>query len=79
MSRRKKLLDKLRHNPKGVRFEELAKLLEWYGFELKRVQGSHYSYKRGSRHIVVVRRAHHVHSEAVREVLGIIDEILEEE
>jgi len=79
MSRREKLLIKLRNSPRGVRFEELAKLLEWYGFELRRVKGSHYSYKCGSHNIVVVRRRHHVHSEAVKEVLRIIGEILEEE
>ena len=35
MDRRKKLLDEIRQSPKDVRFEDLTKLLEWYGFELK--------------------------------------------
>ena len=47
MSARDKLLAKLRNNPGGVRFEELTKVLEWYGFELKRARGSHYAFVRG--------------------------------
>lgn len=31
-------------NPKNVRFEDLRKLLEDYGFELKRTKGSHHSF-----------------------------------
>jgi hypothetical protein len=42
VSRREKLLTKIRTDPRGVRFDELAKLLEWHGFELKRVKGSHH-------------------------------------
>ena len=37
MSTRDKLLAKIRNNPRAVRFEDLTKVLEWYGFELKRV------------------------------------------
>jgi len=79
MSRREKLLAKIRNNPKAVRFEELTKLLEWHGFELRRVRGSHHAYRRGHHNLSVVRRKPHVHSKAVKEVLSILDELLEEE
>jgi predicted RNA binding protein YcfA (HicA-like mRNA interferase family) len=44
MSRDKKLLEKLRNNPKNVRFADLCKLLESYGFVLRRSSGSHHSF-----------------------------------
>ncbi len=65
MSRRDKLLAKMRNNPKAVRFEELANLLEWYGFEPKRIRGSHHAYTRGNFNVVVARHGAHVSPSAV--------------
>lgn len=79
MSRREKLLARIRNNPRGVRFEELAKLLEWYGFELKRVRGSHHAYTRGHHNLIVPRRKPHLHSYIVKDALEILDELLNEE
>jgi predicted RNA binding protein YcfA (HicA-like mRNA interferase family) len=44
MSKRQKLLERIRRNPKNVSFRELRTLLDAYGFELKRTRGSHYSF-----------------------------------
>jgi len=79
MSRREKLLAKIRNNPKGVRFGELTKLLEWYGFELKRVRGSHHAYTRGHYNLIVPKRKPHLHSYAVKDALKTLDELLEDE
>jgi predicted RNA binding protein YcfA (HicA-like mRNA interferase family) len=76
VSRRDKVLARIRNNPRNVAFDELAKVLEWHGFELKRVRGSHHVFRRGPYVITVVRRTPHVHSKAVKEVLSIIDELL---
>ena len=78
MSRRETLLARIRNNPKAVRFEDLTKLLEWYGFELKRVRGSHHAYTRGSYNLIVPRRSPHLHSYIVKDTLKILDELLEE-
>lgn len=75
MSRREKLLAKIRNNPRGVSFDELAKLLEWHGFELKRVKGSHHAFRRGPYVIIVARHKPHVHVKAVRQALSVIDEL----
>ncbi len=40
-----KLLEKVLRNPHDVRFDELDKLLSDFGFELKRIEGSHHIYK----------------------------------
>ena len=75
MSKREKLLAKIRNNPKEVRFEDLTKVLEWYGFELKRVRGSHHSYVRGHHNLTVSRRTPHLRSYIVKQALQIIDEL----
>ena len=79
MSKKAKLLAKIRNNPRAVRFEELVKLLEWHGFELKRVRGSHHSFVRGHYHLTVPWRTPHLRSYIVRQALEILDELPEAE
>lgn len=78
MSRRDELLAKTQNNPRGVAFRDLEKLLEWHGFELRRIRGSHHLYSRGRQRITLVWRRPHVHPDAVREVLDIIEQAQEE-
>jgi len=33
MSKREKLIDRMRHSPKTIRFDELDALLAYYGFQ----------------------------------------------
>jgi hypothetical protein len=46
MSQRDKLFEKIKNNPKNVSFEELAKLLELFGFRQRRQTSgtSHYHF-----------------------------------
>ena len=46
MSKIEKLLDSIRNNPKGVRFDDACKVAESLGFSYKRVHGSHHIYGR---------------------------------
>ncbi len=46
MSKAEKLLEKVRNNPQGVRFEELCKLAEALDFRYKGGKGSHKTYTR---------------------------------
>ena len=41
---KRKLLAKALRNPKGLRFSELTRLAEAFGFELDRTSGSHHIY-----------------------------------
>jgi predicted RNA binding protein YcfA (HicA-like mRNA interferase family) len=77
MSQRAKLLQKIRNNPKGVSFDELDSLLQWYGFELNRVRGSHHIYRHrtSERTFTIARHGAAVHSRAIREILSAIDEL----
>jgi predicted RNA binding protein YcfA (HicA-like mRNA interferase family) len=45
LSRREKRLQKIRQNPKNVAFDDLHQLLQDYGFELRRVTGSHHIFE----------------------------------
>ncbi len=45
MGRKEKLLEKIKNNPRDVRFEEIDKLLSYYGFVKRNTGGSHNVYK----------------------------------
>jgi len=74
MSKREKLLEKIRNNPRNVRFDDLDSILIEYGF-VRRQSGkgtSHYVYKLGEQKIVVVWRKPFVHVDAVKDLLNAI-------
>jgi len=81
VSKQKKLLEKVRNNPKSVRFDDIDLLLTWHGFECRQPRGgsSHYVYTRRDYVITIARHKPYVHSKAVKEVLAILDELLEVE
>ena len=56
MSKRQKLLIRIRRNPKNISFADLHNLIERYGFVLKRTKGSHHSFlgKVGGQSVLLV-------------------------
>lgn len=77
-SRRRKRYQKIKQNPKNIRFEDLRHLLEDYGFELKRTKGSHHSFVGhvGNEKITVVIPYRRPLKEVyVRNALAILEEI----
>lgn len=56
MSQKDKLLEKIKNNPKNVNFDEASKLLEWAGFELVSVVGSHHKFKKGGVTLIIPRQ-----------------------
>jgi len=78
MGRKEKLLEQLRNNPTNVRFEDLDKLLQWYGFECRPPHGgSHYFYKRKGCRPISIPRHKPVKSCYVKRALALIDELNE--
>lgn len=73
MSKREKLIAKIKNNPKAVRFETLQKLLLSEGFrESQKNRGSsHYTYTRGKDRTTVVRETP-INEFYVKRVLGLI-------
>jgi len=75
MARKEKLLGRLRNNPNNVRFEDLDKLLQWYGFESRTPHGgSHYIYKRKGCRPLSIPRRRSVGRVYVKRALALIEE-----
>jgi hypothetical protein len=79
MSKLDKRLDKWRNNPRAVRFEEIHSVLLKFGFTCKQPSGgsSHFVYRRAGRYpVTIAHKKPFIHSNAVKEVLQAIEEIL---
>jgi predicted RNA binding protein YcfA (HicA-like mRNA interferase family) len=75
MSRREKLLEKLRNNRHNVSFADVEALLLYCGFRLARSAGSHFIYQRaGCPPVNITRHGDQVRPAAVKEVLDILHE-----
>ena len=79
MTQREKALQKIRNNPREVRFNDLAKVLEQHGFEIRKTGGSHQVFMRGQYRIIVPFRRPHLFEYVVKDALKILDKILEQE
>ena len=79
MANCKKLFQKISNHNSGVRFSDICKLAECYGFTLARIDGSHHIYKcPGKRELVNLQPDKNGEAKKyqVRQVLEIIEEIL---
>jgi predicted RNA binding protein YcfA (HicA-like mRNA interferase family) len=74
MTKKQKLLQRLRQNPKNVRFEEIDSLLLALGFE-KRQRGSHvtYIYQQQTRMTIPIRKPF-ILPVYVKDILKLLDE-----
>lgn len=77
MSRRDKLLDKMKASPGTIRFSEVEALLRYEGFVLFNSRGSHRSYHRANGRLLTVVRPHGgrkaCHPADVRKVLEALE------
>ncbi len=55
MGKAEKLLDRIKRNPKNVRFEELCKVLKSREYDIINIRGSHYSFSNGEKTYTIVR------------------------
>lgn len=72
MSKREKLLQRFRNNPKTVRFEEIDRLLLKLGFD-KRQVGSHATYTLEQHLITIPFRKPYILPIYVKSILAILD------
>ena len=79
MSKRDKLMNDIRNNPKNVRFDVLQNLLLGYGFKVSAPGGgsSHYTFSRGIYRITVPKE-NPVNQVYVKKIIQIIDELEKE-
>lgn len=79
MSKRDKLLEKMRNNPHGIRPEKVRPLLEYYGFELRKSGKNHDVYRRvGYRPITVNTHRPYLHARAVKEILTVLADLVDD-
>ncbi|NHZ72266.1 MAG: addiction module toxin, HicA family [Aquificales bacterium] len=75
MSKKEKLLAKLRRNPKNIRPEELEHVLVRLGFKKRQGRGSHMVYKRGEYRLTVPYKKPFLKPIYIKLALEIIDEL----
>lgn len=74
MSRRDKLLERMRENPRSVRFEQVVALLGFEGFVLFNRRGSHCTFHRANGRVLTLVRPHGgrktCHPDDIRRILA---------
>lgn len=81
MSKLQKLFEKIRNNPKQVRFEELDKILIHYGFTKRQPTGgsSHYIYMKDDKIISVPFHQPHIKAVYVERVIDLLEGVINDE
>jgi predicted RNA binding protein YcfA (HicA-like mRNA interferase family) len=78
MSRREKLLDKMRKTPGKIRLSEVEALLGFEGFDVVNRRGSHDTYQRTDGRVLVIVRPHGgrttLHPRDIRRILEALDQ-----
>ena len=74
MTKREKLLDRLKQSPHNVTFADIRKLLESEAFVLDRVTGSHHIFRKADIVFVVPVHQNRVKAVYVKRVIEIIEE-----
>jgi len=69
MARVEKLIEKMRNRPNGIRFAEITKVLEHYGYREVRVDGSHHQYRNEKGDVITVKFQNPVKAICVKDVL----------
>ncbi|MCL4253243.1 MAG: type II toxin-antitoxin system HicA family toxin [Anaerolineae bacterium] len=80
MTKKEKLLRRLRNNPTDVSFQDLETLLFRFGFQFIRANGSHHLYEYEQkdiwRQVIIPVHGRKIKSVYVKKVIEIIDELL---
>jgi len=78
MTKANKALEKLRQNPNHIRYSELVTILNRLGFQKRQDSTSHVRFTYGSHILVIPKRKPFLKPIYVKQVLKILDQILEE-
>ncbi|MEG6614915.1 toxin HicA [Peptococcaceae bacterium 1198_IL3148] len=80
MSKLQKLYQRIKNNPKAVRFEELDKILRSAGFAKRQPKGgsSHHIYVKGDKMLSVPYKQPHIKSTYVERAIELIGDCFDE-
>jgi len=73
MGKRDKLRERLKNNPTSARFSDIRKLLEYEGFVLDRVTGSHHIFLKDDINFVIPVHNNKVKTVYVKRVIELIE------
>ena len=81
MGKLEKLLEKIKNNPRHVRFEELDKILIRAGFEKRQPRKglSHYLYRKRDKIISIPYNEPHIKAHYVKEAISALEGVMEDE
>lgn len=81
MGRLKKLLEKIKNNPRQVRFEELDRILIRAGFTKRQPSGgsSHYIYTEGKVRLTIPYRQPHIKAVYVQRAISVLEGEIDDE
>ena len=74
MSKKGKLFERLKNNPKEATFADIRKLLRQEGFQLDRITGSHHIFKRAAVTFVIPVHNQRVKTVYVKRVIELIEQ-----
>ena len=69
-----KLLEKMKSQPNGIRFDEAAKILNHHGYEQVRVKGSHHQFRNKDGDLTTIQYGNPIKQAYVKDILKRIGE-----
>ncbi|WP_425623042.1 type II toxin-antitoxin system HicA family toxin [Brevibacillus borstelensis] len=64
-----KLIEKMKNRPNGIRFSEIAKVLEYHGYIMVRVVGSHHHFRNKNGDVITIPKHNPIKAVYVKDVL----------
>lgn len=69
-----KLIEKMKNQPHGIRFDEASKVLAYYGYEAIRIKGSHRHFRHGSGDLITIKYSNPIPKVYIADILERIGE-----
>ena len=73
MSRKLKRVEKILNLPAEIRFDEVDKLLDDFEFTPDNIEGSHYTYVRGEKILVIIKQKNKVNREYLKRIIDYLN------
>ncbi|MEX2415934.1 MAG: type II toxin-antitoxin system HicA family toxin [Paenibacillaceae bacterium] len=65
-----KMIEKMKNQPRGIRYEEAAKVLTHYGYILIRTRGSHRHFRHDSGELITIKEENPLKISYVADILS---------
>ncbi len=75
MSDIKKLIDKMNRQPSNIRFDEASKVLEYCGYSIAGIKGSHHRFKNQSGLVFILPRKTPLKAVYIKQIIKIFNDM----